>query len=218
MVASAEPLRPSRRERRKREVHERIAEAAALLFERQGFEATKVDEICERADVAQKTFFNHFPTKQHLVRELAEAVFDELHHMLEEARKQPLPIGEKLEAFFERVANDSESFARVRKELVVEVIRAARGDSLQTHKLHSSFGAMLREAAARGELGNAHGVEFLSEMAVGVFTGILLNWVSLDGYPLRDRLAEAAEFLGRAIGPKMDRDSEGLENFGHTEK
>jgi hypothetical protein len=41
-------------------------------------------------------------------------------------------------------------------------------------------------------------------MAVGVFTGIVLNWASLDGYPLRDRLAEAAEFLGAAIGPKMD--------------
>jgi AcrR family transcriptional regulator len=204
MAASAAPLRPSRRERRKREVHERIAGAAVELFERQGFEATKVDEICERADVAQKTFFNHFSTKQLLVRELAEGILDELHLMLEEACKQPLPIREKLEAFFERVANDSERFARVRKELIVEVIRASQGDSAQTRKLHSSFGAMLREAAARGEVGNAHGVEFLTEMAVGVFTGIVLNWASLDGYPLRDRLAEAAEFLGAAIGPKMD--------------
>ena len=59
----------SRRERRKREVHDRILEAAVERFEQSGFEGTKVDEICEAADVAQKTFFNHFPTKQHLFRE-----------------------------------------------------------------------------------------------------------------------------------------------------
>jgi AcrR family transcriptional regulator len=185
-------------------VHERIAGAAVELFERQGFRATKVDEICERADVAQKTFFNHFATKQHLLRELAEGVLDELHLMLEEARKQPLPVREKLETFFERVANEWESSTRARKELIVEAIRASQGDSEQTRKLHSSFGAILREGAARGEVGNAHGVEFLTEMAVGVFTGILLHWLSRDGYPLRDRLAEAAEFLGAAIGPKVD--------------
>ena len=202
MAASAEPLQLSRRERRKQEMHARIAGAAIELFERHGFEATKIDEICERADVAQKTFFNHFPTKQHLIRELAQDIVDELHGVLEEARKQPLPTRERFDYFFERVADDSQSFARVRKELIIEVIRVSQGDSEQTRKLHASFGAILREGAARGEVTSAHSVEFLTEMAAGVFTGIILNWVSLDGYPLRDRLAEAADFLGSAIGLK----------------
>ncbi len=51
----------SRRERRKLEVRNRILEASTTLFEAKGLEATTVVEICERADVAHKIFFNHFP-------------------------------------------------------------------------------------------------------------------------------------------------------------
>ena len=60
MATNPVPIETSRRERRKLEVRERIVEAAIALFDEQGFEATKVADICERADVANKTFFNHF--------------------------------------------------------------------------------------------------------------------------------------------------------------
>ena len=68
------PARPvGRRERRKLEVHARILEANLELFDARGAEATKVQDICERADVAHKTFFNHFASKRHLLREVARA-------------------------------------------------------------------------------------------------------------------------------------------------
>jgi AcrR family transcriptional regulator len=218
MATNAEPSQLGRRERRKREVHQRMVDAAAALFDRQGVAATTVDEICERADVAQKTFFNHFPTRQHLVRELAEGIVDALHALLEEARKQPLPTRQKLDYFFDRVAHESKRFVRVRRELVVEVIRVCVGDPEQTRKLHASFGAILRDGVAAGEVGDAHGVEFLTETTVGIFSGIILDWVSLEGYPLRERLAEAAEFLGAAIGPKTDRAPKVSEPSDNTEE
>jgi AcrR family transcriptional regulator len=58
---SGEP--EGRRERRWREVHDRVYDAALELFLAQGFVATSYDEIAERADVARKTAFNHFPRK-----------------------------------------------------------------------------------------------------------------------------------------------------------
>ena len=45
--------------------------AAAALFGERGVEKTTVADLCERADVARQTFFNHFGSKQDLVRELA---------------------------------------------------------------------------------------------------------------------------------------------------
>ena len=66
----------SRRERRKREVRDRIMRAAMKRFIRQGFDDTRVDEIAQDADVAQKTFFNYFPTKQDLFHQLAEERID----------------------------------------------------------------------------------------------------------------------------------------------
>ena len=74
----------SRRERRKREVRERLMQAAMTRFVAQGFDATTVDQIAEDADVAQKTFFNYFPTKHDLFHQLAEDRIDELQEILEE--------------------------------------------------------------------------------------------------------------------------------------
>src|SRR5260370_4415324 len=62
----------NRTDRRKGEVRDRILDAAFELFLSQGIDATKIDAICERADVANRTFFNHFATRQDMIHALAE--------------------------------------------------------------------------------------------------------------------------------------------------
>ena len=54
----------SRRERKKRQTRARLAETAIRLFGEQGYDATTVAQIAAKADVATKTFFNHFPSKE----------------------------------------------------------------------------------------------------------------------------------------------------------
>jgi hypothetical protein len=62
----------NRIDRRKRETTDRILQAAFDLFLVQGVAATTIEEICDRADVANRTFFNHFPTRQAMVAALAQ--------------------------------------------------------------------------------------------------------------------------------------------------
>jgi AcrR family transcriptional regulator len=52
-----------RRERKRQESRERLYAAAIGLFLENGFDATTVDQIANRADVARATAFNHFPQK-----------------------------------------------------------------------------------------------------------------------------------------------------------
>ena len=46
------------------------------LFGERGVDATKVVDICERADIAHQTFFNHFPRKREVLVELFQAGVD----------------------------------------------------------------------------------------------------------------------------------------------
>jgi len=55
------------RERKKKQRRRAIVEAAWDLFRDKGYDATTVDEIAERAQIARRTFFRYFPTKEAVV-------------------------------------------------------------------------------------------------------------------------------------------------------
>lgn len=55
------------REQKKALLRNRIYETAMALFREQGYEETTVNQITQRAKVAKGTFFNHFPSKEHLL-------------------------------------------------------------------------------------------------------------------------------------------------------
>lgn len=59
--------KPGRRERRKAQTRQALAEHALRLFSERGFEAVTVAEVADAADVAVSTLFAYFPTKESLV-------------------------------------------------------------------------------------------------------------------------------------------------------
>jgi AcrR family transcriptional regulator len=59
-----------------------LFEAAMALFREQGFDATSVDEIVERAGFSRATFFNHFGAKSAVLRYYGEQVQERVHEML----------------------------------------------------------------------------------------------------------------------------------------
>jgi AcrR family transcriptional regulator len=57
----------SRRERKRLDTQRKLIVAAMELISEKGLFDVRVEEITERADVGKGTFFNYFPTKEHLL-------------------------------------------------------------------------------------------------------------------------------------------------------
>ncbi len=85
------------RERKKQQTRERIAETARRLFAERSFEQVTVAEIARAAEVAEKTVFNYFPTKEDLVYWRLESFEEELLGTIR--RRAP---GESILAAFSR--------------------------------------------------------------------------------------------------------------------
>ena len=85
-LSTPNPTAPNRRDRRKLEIRERIVRAAVELFSSRGFSHTTVEDITETADVGKGTFFNYFPSKEHVLGALAEIQISRLNEGLAEAR------------------------------------------------------------------------------------------------------------------------------------
>lgn len=69
----------SRRERKKRETRKRILDAAVALISRRPYDEVRIEDICAAADVANATFFLHFPNKPALVRAFGEEITERLN-------------------------------------------------------------------------------------------------------------------------------------------
>src|SRR5579871_609165 len=80
------PKSGGRRERHRAETRERLYQSALTLFAERGFMRTTVEDITEKADVGKGTFFNYFPTKEHILAEFGGAYLVALEKALEEAR------------------------------------------------------------------------------------------------------------------------------------
>jgi AcrR family transcriptional regulator len=195
----------NRRERRKLELRARILETAGELFTDRGFHETRVAEICDRADIAQKTFFNHFPTKLHLLRELAHEGIEQLLVDIEEIRKTDLPTRERLYRFFDTAAEHTTEAGPGNRELVTELVHAISGDpderSDQGRRLHAAFAALVEAGIDQGDVTRRHDAQTLTELIVGTYYVLIFNYANLEDFPVRERAHAAARVLADALAP-----------------
>jgi AcrR family transcriptional regulator len=201
--AAQSPL--SRRERRKLELRARILETAGELFADQGFHETRVAEICDRADIAHKTFFNHFPTKLHLLRQIAHAGIEQLLIEIEAIRKSDVSTPERLRQLFDTVGAEVNEAGPKNRELVTELVHAISGDpeerSDQGQRLHAAFASIVEGGIAQGDVTRRHDVQTLTELILGAYYVLIFNYANLDDFPVRERAGAASRLLGDALAP-----------------
>src|SRR3981189_3833563 len=84
---------PDRRQKRSLQIRERLFRAALDLFAQHGFADTTVEDITNAADVGKGTFFNYFPSKDHILLAFGEMQLGKLEEAVKTApsRNEPMP-------------------------------------------------------------------------------------------------------------------------------
>jgi AcrR family transcriptional regulator len=198
---------PSRRERRRLEIRQRIVGTALSLFETDGYEATTVTTIAERADIAYGTFFNHFPTKLDVLREVAESALHDLFRDVEEISKRPGKFTDHLIALFEETADQTEALGPQARELLDAMMALSFSETAVSNdqRIRSAFRRFLEEGRASGDLRKDVELDTLVEVVVGTWYSMFLSWVHFDDYPLRSRAAAAGRFLAETFDANRAR-------------
>jgi AcrR family transcriptional regulator len=84
------------RERKKRLTRELISDTATRMFLAYGFDAVRVTDIARECDVAEKTVYNYFPTKESLLLDREEEMAGSIRQALGAAASKP-PVDVALE-------------------------------------------------------------------------------------------------------------------------
>jgi AcrR family transcriptional regulator len=194
----------SRHDRRRRETADRIAEAAAALFGERGVAATKVADICERADVSYQTFFNHFATKQELVRELVRRGQDFLLGALEGALREGADTRERLARVFAAIHEAAAAVGPMHQDLVSEGIRAAHEvtDPAASRALHAALARLVRRGRSERDVSRRHASEDQVALLLGALSQLMIEWAHRPDFPIAERSTRMARLLADALAPR----------------
>ncbi len=198
------PAGSTRRERRRLEVSSRVLDAAEALFIEKGFDETTVAEICEAADVAYGTFFNHYPAKSDLLLAMgARAVLD-ISEQLDTLSRRPVPIGDALTLLFEGFAERLLSVSPGERALAARVESLAFTDVHEDRNrgFHAAFVRFTRESMAAGQVRTDIPAETLADLIASAYATMALSWVHIPDFPVRTRTRALADLLAETLTPR----------------
>ncbi|HEU5260786.1 MAG TPA: TetR/AcrR family transcriptional regulator [Gemmatimonadales bacterium] len=181
----------TRRERKKEETKERILQAAFALFRKHGVEATTVEEISDKADVAKGTFFNYFPYKEAVFGYLSETWVADAEAKLAEILAKGVPAWTRVRDVFIEFASFYEEDRDLSKHMFAEWTRhmhdpedavCRRWDDLGVH--------VARQLQAKGELRRDVPPERTSRVLADVYHATIMMWLESPEppFPLKDEL------------------------------
>ncbi len=108
-------------ERRKEQKKESIRQAALELFGLHGFEKVSINDIAHKAHVSHVTIYNHFGTKEELVREIIKTLLLDTLEKYRAIVKGERPFLEKLETI---VFDKTEIASQFQGELLQSAVRS----------------------------------------------------------------------------------------------
>ena len=200
---SATPL-PGRRQRRSAEIRERLFRSALRLFAQKGFAATTVEDITYAADVGKGTFFNYFPSKDHILLAFGEMQLAKLEVSIESTELGRVPLPEFLLQLAMRLSEEPG-----RNPGILPVILQINLSSSPVRKTmgeiharaHALLARMIEFGQGRGEIRVDATAAELAHVFRQTMMGTLLVWSLYGDDTLLQRIESAFRILWSGLAP-----------------
>ena len=173
----------SLRERQKLHTRSEIVRIAFDLFGQSGFEKVSVDEIAAAVGISRATFFNYFPQKELILREIASARMEKLKRNL--AAFSTPDVAPTFEKIVEMVLALSAENARISlqsKKLLLETVFRQASQGLLLAAREQAIEA-LAEVIGRIPRRLADDSRVVAETLFSVYIGTMLEWLMREGVP-----------------------------------
>jgi AcrR family transcriptional regulator len=194
-----------RRQRRSAELRERLFRAALDLFARKGFVETTVEDITNAADVGKGTFFNYFPSKDHILLAFGEMQLEKLRTAVEDAHRSNEPMRAFLRGLGARMTQEPTRNPEIIRAILqaylsTSSVRAAMMDmQRRVLGLHTE---MVQIGQERGEIRSDLPASEIAQVFRQTIFGTLLMWSLYGDATLHSRIDTAFNVLWTGLAPR----------------
>ena len=198
----------NRRERRRTETRERIYRAALEIFARRGYLDTTVEDITEAADVGKGTFFNYFPTKEHVLATYGDERVAAIERSLQNVRTAKRSVRAALKELATDLAGQSaESPDLLRSIFAAHLscapVRAELQNRLQ--RARRLLAEILAIGQKKGEIRRDRSPRDLARLTQLILMGVTIAWALNPDSALR----KSAEEVWDLFFPSLFADTKG---------
>src|ERR1700685_3237249 len=202
----ASGFRPSdRRERRRVETRERIYRAALQIFAERGYLETTVEDITEAADVGKGTYFNYFPTKEHVLATYGEQRVAAIERALNKARSTNHSVSAVLKALATDLAGQSSQSPDLLRSIFAAHLSCAPVRAELQNRLQRGrrlLAEIFIVGQGKGEIRRDRSADDLARLTHLILMGVTIAWALNPDSLLR----KSAEDVWELFFPSLSAD------------
>jgi AcrR family transcriptional regulator len=178
---------------------------ASLLFARQGFFTTTVEQITEAADVGKGTFFNYFPSKEHALAGFGEMQVARVDAALSQVRAGREPMRRVLRRLAYALAEEPGRSQALVRSLMVANLSSEPVRQLFRHNLAKGrrrLAKLIALGQERGEIRRSQRPAELARLFQQMFLGTMLMWAIHPPSPVNTWLEPTFELFWAGIATR----------------
>jgi AcrR family transcriptional regulator len=193
-----------RRARKRVQMLDHLTATAMRLFEAHGYDAVTMEQIADAADVAKRTLYNHFPTKDAVLAHWldAELARDLAHLQADVARRRT--FASRLACLLDASAAWCEThptyLAAYLRHRFVSFAAADDPGAASSSDIALAWRELAAAGQRAGELGTRFSADQLATWFHYLYLGALMRWLTVPGLSLRAEFAGIARLFVEGAG------------------